>query len=500
MGKKLLLLFWFSINILFGQEWIARYNGPGNSIDEARGIAVHNGSVYVTGYSYGEGTSSDYATIKYDSNGQELWVQRYNGEANGFDWVIKMAVDNYGNVYVTGWSEGEGTDYDYATIKYNSDGQVVWVRRYNGPGNYRDGASAIAVDNHGNAYVTGGSYGNGTFDYATIKYDSNGQVVWIRRYNGEANGDDRASAIAVDNYGNVYVTGYSYGDGTFDYVTIKYDSNGQVVWIKRYNGEANGDDRASAIAVDNYGNVYVTGWSIGLGTAYDYLTIKYNSDGEEVWIRRYNGPGNFWDWVSAIVVDNYGNVYITGYSYGDGTFDYATIKYDSNGQELWVQRYNGPTDGDDDAWAIAVDNYGSVYVTGESYGNGTFDYVTIKYDSNGQVVWIRRYNGEANGDDRARAIAVDNYGNVYVTGVSEGQNTYDDYATIKYLSARIEESKKEKKIKSGDLIKDESLNLKIYNSLGKIITKNLKELKSGVYFLEIEINKKKESRKIIIVK
>ena len=448
MGKKLLLLFWFSINILFGQEWIARYNGPGNSIDEARGIAVHNGSVYVTGYSYGEGTSSDYATIKYDSNGQELWVQRYNGEANGFDWVIKMAVDNYGNVYVTGWSEGEGTDYDYATIKYNSDGQVVWVRRYNGPGNYRDGASAIAVDNHGNAYVTGGSYGNGTFDYATIKYDSNGQVVWI----------------------------------------------------KRYNGEANGDDRASAIAVDNYGNVYVTGWSIGLGTAYDYLTIKYNSDGEEVWIRRYNGPGNFWDWVSAIVVDNYGNVYITGYSYGDGTFDYATIKYDSNGQELWVQRYNGPTDGDDDAWAIAVDNYGSVYVTGESYGNGTFDYVTIKYDSNGQVVWIRRYNGEANGDDRARAIAVDNYGNVYVTGVSEGQNTYDDYATIKYLSARIEESKKEKKIKSGDLIKDESLNLKIYNSLGKIITKNLKELKSGVYFLEIEINKKKESRKIIIVK
>ena len=104
--------------------------------------------------------------------------------------------------------------------------------------------------------------------------------------------------------------------------------------------------------------------------------------------------------------------------------------------------------------------------------------------------WVRRYNGE----DYANAIAVDNYGNVYVTGLSEGQGTYYDYVTIKYLSVGIEESKREGKIK------DESPNLKIYNSLGKIVNKNLKELKSGVYFLKIETNKKKENKKIIIVK
>jgi len=89
---------------------------------------------------------------------------------------------------------------------------TAWVRRYNGPGNGDDGASAMAVDNSGNVYVTGGSRGSGTStDYATIKYYPNGDTAWVKRYNGSRNASDRASAIAVDGFGNVYVTGTSYG-------------------------------------------------------------------------------------------------------------------------------------------------------------------------------------------------------------------------------------------------------------------------------------------------
>jgi len=92
---------------------------------------------------------------------------------NGRDWARALAVDDSGNVYVTGHSEVTGVNHDYVTVKYDSDGNEEWVARYNGPAeNRQDEAYALAVDSSGNVYVTGESSGSGTgySDYATIKY------------------------------------------------------------------------------------------------------------------------------------------------------------------------------------------------------------------------------------------------------------------------------------------------------------------------------------------
>jgi uncharacterized delta-60 repeat protein len=545
----------FSSVVCFAQvteQWVKRQNGEPNAPDVANDLAVdHNGNVYVTGWSQGKGTNADFATIKYDNNSNTQWVKRYNGAGNGEDQATAIAIDDYGNAYITGWSTGNGTDVDFTTIRYDNDGNTKWVKRYNGPGNSSDRATAIAVDDDGNVYVTGNSTGSGTsFDYTTIKYDKDGNTKWVKRYNGPGNSTDLPTAITVDDNGNVYVTGGSQGSGTsFDYATIKYDDDGDLKWVNRYNGAVSSEDRANGLAVDNNGNVYVTGfittiasdetgiltdiatikynatgiqqwaaiynrkghdeanalaldaagnvyitgfsgnaeedpdndyvtikynvtgaqqWAavfagpgtdqgggandlvldaagnvyitggISIESETDYATIKYNTNGVQQWVATYDGPGNNYDIANGIGIDDNGNVFITGLSRldGPGNGDYATIKYNASGGKKWLKRYNGPSEqkGDHDfATALAVDDNGNVHVTGGIRKNITgFDYTTYKYDEDGDREWKKTYNGLGTGPDEASDITLDAQGNVYVTGRSDGLGTSLDFATIKY--------------------------------------------------------------------
>src|SRR6266498_373634 len=192
---------------------------------------------------------------------QADWVRNYSsGYDPAFAFAYALAVDTSGNVYVTGSSYGANGLADYATIKYRSSGETLWVQRYNGPGDNWDAATELVLDSSGNVYVTGHSYGSDFFDYITVKYDSAGVQQWAARYN---NSYDYATDLAVDPAGSVYVTGYSYGFGTYyDYATIKYSAAGHQRWVARYHG-GTGDDFAYDLAADASGNVYVTGETVG---------------------------------------------------------------------------------------------------------------------------------------------------------------------------------------------------------------------------------------------
>jgi hypothetical protein len=267
------------------------------------------------GYTGRSGTQmrdSSRAPAGYIGGVRQAWVASYVGVFD--DEATGIAVDGSLNVYVTGYS-GAPDAYHYGTIKYNAFGQEEWIASYNFP-NSISFAKAIAIDRAGNVYVTGtsGTFMSGDFDYATMKYNNSGQQQWVARYNGAANSDDRATGIAVDLSGNVYVTGGS-GFPSRDYATIKYDSLGQQQWVARYNGPGNADDAAVAIAVDNLGSVYVTGNSVGSGTGADYATIKYDNSGRQQWIARYNGPANDFDSPAGMTIDGSGNVYVTGTSW-----------------------------------------------------------------------------------------------------------------------------------------------------------------------------------------
>jgi len=536
MFKIKLIIFLFSSLQLFSQvtqDWVSRYNGSGNGIDVGKSIAVDgSGNVYVTGESPGNGTGKDYATIKYNSSGVQQWVSIYNGTGNTEDIAISVAVDGAGNVYVTGYSWGGSSNYDYATVKYNSSGIEQWVQRYNAADGY-DYAHSIALDGSDNVYVTGESVGSGgNFDYATIKYNSSGVQQWVGRYNGLQNGSDYANSIAVDGSGNVYVTGRVQWSGNDnDYGTLKYNTSGVLQWDHIYNGPGNDWDEAFSIAVDGSGNVYVTGYSTSSGSLSDYATLKINSSGVGQWASRYTGPGNSSDRAYSIAVDGLGNSYVTGRSFGSGSdWDYGTIKYNSSGAEQWVGRYNGLFNAEDLAYSIAVDGSGNVYVTGTSFGIYT-DYATVKYSSSGVQQWAARYNGPGNFSDNANSIALDGSGNVYVTGSSFGIS--HDYATIKYsqpigikpVSTEIPNGYKlsqnypnpfnpTTKIRFA-LPKSSFAKLVVYDALGRemetIVNEQLNagtyeadwsadKFSSGVYYYKIQTADFNQTKKMILIK
>lgn len=427
------------------QLWEARFTGSAGSAEIAKDVVTDAaGNVYVTGYAY-NGRNYDYATVKYTASGQQLWQARYNGPTSGEDLPTNVVVDAAGNVYVSGTSYS-ATESDYATVKYSPTGQQLWVARYSGPANGYDLAAKVEVDGAGAVYVTGSSDNGRTssYDYATIKYDAaSGQQQWATRYNGPANSFDLAADLVVDAAGDVYVTGTTYSSSSSDYVTLKYaKASGQPMWEARYNGPANGYDEAAKLAVVGpLSQVAVTGTSEGgTGTGYDFATILYEATGgQPAWANRYNDPSNGDDVVADLAVTSQGDVVVAGTSYGGSSADYSTVLYSGGrGGLIWRSRYDGPANSYDEAKALAVDAAGNSYVTGLSYNSdGTNDYATIKYALNPNITtgWLQleaRHNGSGNSYDEAAAVTVDNSNNVYVTGFSLGSSTGYDFATLKY--------------------------------------------------------------------
>lgn len=545
---KKIILFFVICNLTFAISfsqvstvWEKRYNGTGNGYDEATSLFVDGaGNVFVAGASTGTGSGIDFTVLKYNSDGVTQWISRYNGPGNANDDAYLVKVDNFGNVYVSGASTGSGTGLDYCVVKYNSAGVQQWAARYNGPGNATDEVYSLQVDNSGNVYITGYSNGGASGDdMCTIKYNSSGAEQWIKRYNGSANNDDYGNSIQIDGSGNSYVTGAVTRTGSDqDYITIKYDANGNQIWAVFYNGPGNSEDFPSSNAIDANGNIYVTGYSIGSGTGRDYCTLKYNNSGIQQWVQRYNGPDG-WDEAWNIILDNQANVYVTGNSAGVGTGDdYCTIKYNNSGVQQWVARYTGPAASNDYCNWVTPDANGNVYVTGivgDGIGNPQ-NMVTIGYNSLGVQQWVMTYNGTGNEFDSGNALAVDNQGNVYVTGGSDNANNTDFY-TIKYSSTigiqpisseipnkfSLEQNypnpfNPSTKIKFSIPIVGTDLRaviLNIYDISGKLIrtlvNDNLtagiyeinfdaKGLSSGTYFYQLISNEITETRKMVLIK
>ena len=329
----------------------------------------------------------------------------------------------------------------FLILSHTANGQTrTWTAAYDGGARDRAGCprcvthtylpfhrdfvrsrQSIAADAAGNVYVTGTSSNGANSDFVTVKYDANGVRQWAALYDG---GDgDHAYAVAVDGSGNVYVTGDSVVQtGELDlqprFLTVKYDANGVQQWaVTRDSGVWS---TAVAVAVDGSGNVYVAG-EFYSGDSIIGQVVKYSAAGAQQWV----GSAIFgFDYeessVHDLALDSGGNVYLTGYSYKpnepDGT-DYITSRLSPSGANLWTRVYD--SGGQDQAYDVAVDGGGNVFVTGNAG--------TVKYDAAGGQQWARPSPGAAH-------ALITAGGFVYVTGTSDG-----DFQTVKYDAAGLQQ-------------------------------------------------------------
>lgn len=419
-------------------EWSRRYDGPMHGTDEPAAVAVNaSGSVFVTGTISRAGEKTGYATLKYDADGKLEWVRR--SEARATARAKAIALDASGNVVVTGESDGE-----FLTIKYDDDGNELWTRRYRRGAGYNDGARAITIRSDGVICVAGDSVpAGGASDFLVVEYDPDGEVMRTFFYDGPSGKADEVKAIAVDGRFNVYVTGRSQDEsGNYELTAMRFGVTDPKSWLYRYAGKPEGFDEAEAMASGPGGDLYVVGTSAG-DNGTDYVVMKIDGEGEAKWVRRYDGASHGDDRARSIALGPMGEVYVTGWSH-DAVLGQVltTLCYDDAGNLRWASRYEGAAGAVDRAAAVAVDAYGKVVVTGSvgPMGDAAAGFVTRKLDTNGRVLWTRRLDAGAGSDSHPVGLALDGSTNVLLAGTSRRSAGSPDYLTVKYGQAPLWET------------------------------------------------------------
>jgi hypothetical protein len=407
-------------------NWAAN-NSNGTYNDAGNSVAVDSmGNVYVTG-TFGSPTltldgitltrqsevGTDIFISKYDPTGNIIWAKNFGGGTYE-TYSNCIAVDNGGNIYVTGWFATDtlnfGTihlantnysNYDLFIAKLKNNGDVIWAKSAGGTGTEK--GNSITIDNNGYIYFTGVYSSNftlggttltnaGSYDLFVAKYDINGNDIWVKSVSGTA--WDESYCLSVDASGNVYITGtftsstLTFGSitltnaGSADMFIAKYDGNGNVVWSKSTGG--NDYETASSVMVNDAGDIYATGSfsspTVSFGSTTlnrvsgdDLFIVKYNNAGNEIWAKSIGGNGN--DRGECIDIDNVGNIYITGWFSSSSLSFGSTTLINAGGRNIFVSKWN---DLGNVTWAISpygnnyhstksgkVDALGNVHVTGD---------------------------------------------------------------------------------------------------------------------------------------
>ncbi|HTN45698.1 MAG TPA: T9SS type A sorting domain-containing protein [Flavipsychrobacter sp.] len=423
-------------------KWVKQHTS-GNEYQGTTITTDASGNVYIAGNTSTGPYNGNLVTAKYDSVGNQLWVNTYsfplpNLTGSYFNWARKILADNSGNVYVAGGTGNTGSSQQMLVLKINPSGTLLWsdTVHYVNDFGYYDAATDMEVDPSGNLVISGAIEGvvlpGGYSTFFVIKMDPNGNELWRNRLHAQTwspnTESSHCAAIAIDQSGNIFAAGSSSASSppASRFVVRKYLPSGVMDWTDVYDNDStqNKFDAAVDIQVDAAGNAYAAG-TIETGTHRDFILRKYASNGSLLWslpISSVSSGG--WDQASKLYVTAAGTAYITGTTAltSSDPADMMTVKVNTNGVIQWVNIYAYSFGADDVALSIAGENNPeNVVVTGYSRRTSYYvDPVTLKYKADGTFVWEKRQPSIAQGG--GYSVVIGSNHSTYVTG-RDGNNS-----------------------------------------------------------------------------
>ncbi|MHA1269308.1 MAG: SBBP repeat-containing protein [Candidatus Helarchaeota archaeon] len=365
----------FNVNLTWNITW------GGGADDYKPDIAIGNdGFIYCSGSttSFGSG-SSDMALVKFSSNGTLIWSKMWGGI--NFEQSFGVEVDNYENIYCVGITDSFTLGlYDLVLVKYASNGTQLWNKTWGGT-NY-DYGYEVAVGPNGYIYCIGAtrSYGAGNSDFLLVKFDSNGTIIWNTTWGGIST--DEGNDLVIDSSGFIYCVGKSIGFFSISncLALVKFAPNGTLLWNSSWDGP--NDDSGYGITIDSNGYLYCSATTNSYGSGLkDFALIKFDSiNGSIIWNTTFGGPSN--DYNFDVVVDKFGFIYCAGQtqSFGVSNEDLMLVRFSHDGNKLWNLTWGGT--GFDKAFHIVLNDLESLYLSGDttSFGLGSRDFAILKYD------------------------------------------------------------------------------------------------------------------------
>jgi hypothetical protein len=416
------------------EEW-AKQKGEQNMVHHSRTVTDQDKNVYVIGSTINTNLDYDIMVVKYDRKGNELWEDIISGSASGDDHGLDLILDEQGRLIITGTVLNTNSIYDLILRKYNQMGDILWTQYYNGTNNLIDGGTSLCLGANSEIFVGGGTFdANSLSDFLIMKYDSNGVQQWVNTY--DFIGLHEVVTKITYRGGRLLVTGASEAaSGKWEMSTLSVnEANGSIWSTYRTGGSSEDIDRVTDIIIDDNDFVYVVGAVKNIGTGYDMKLVKLDENLNLIWSEEIDGGYGLEDQANAVQVDANSNVYVTGFiTTSQQGKDYYTCKYNVSGVQQWNTIFDGEDEQNDKAIDLVLDEQGNIYVTGTSYHITNEDFYTIKYDNNGVIKWETAFNSIANKNDRAIDIAMDDDGDLLVVGQVQH---FDEISYSKILAER----------------------------------------------------------------